>query len=248
MTRKVRLAAVIVLTWAMLLMIMFAPSTEKAMHTGSASCFTLEEPHDDPEGFLRRSMFVRYDKDYTGLLVVCYDAAADGRIALGFRTRDGLCYAAVLDAQGKHLYGFSFGCTGDFLLDWTEGGLGIYWVRSAVLAVFDGEGRCLSMDRVDVDSASSRHISALHSTVRILPDGSRLRLCNADDAPAAAYARLVRIAPDGMETVLYEATGSTAGAVWIWRVLLTVVGVLLNWMEIRKFKTHKDPYRQPQLV
>lgn len=209
------------------------------MPVGSDSAFAFEGEHADPEGFLRRSLFVCYDKDYAGKPVVCFDAAADGRVALGFNMADGLRYAAVLDADGTFLYGFSFKCTGTFQLDWTAEGLGIYWVRSGVFAVFDEEGECLSMRMVDNNSASSRHANALESPIRTLPDGGQLRLRNPDDAPASAYAQLVRIAPDGTETVLYDAPGSMAGSAWFWRGLLVLAGVMVSWIEIRKFGTRK---------
>ena len=230
---KKRLLLPLLLLWLPLLIAALNPPQPRPVPASDASLLLEASPHEDAAGFLGRASFVLYRKDYAGQPVSCFDVSADGqRIALGFTLRDGLRYAAVLDAEGAFLYGFSFRCTGDFCLDWTGDGLGIYWVRSGVFAVFDETGECRAMTEPESNSAASRFLGALDSPVRTLPDGSRMVLRNAFGGAASTYAQLVNIAADGTETVLYGAPGGVGSAL-LWPGAAIVTGCIMTWMLIR---------------
>lgn len=226
---KKKLLIFIPLLWIPLLIALLNPPQPTAIRALDVSVLREAAPHEDASGFLSRASFVRYPKDYAGRPVSCFDASEDGqRIALGFTLPDGLRYAAVLDAEGAFLYGYSFRCTGDFQLDWTADGLGIYWVRSGVFAVFDESGTCLAMVEPESNSVTSGHLGALDSPIRTLPDGSQLRLRNAFEGAASTWAQLVRIAPDGTETVLYGEPGG-AGSALVWPAAIIAMGCMMTW-------------------
>lgn len=226
---KKKLLIFIPLLWIPLLIALLNPPQPTAIRALDVSVLREAAPHEDASGFLSRASFVRYPKDYAGRPVSCFDVSEDGqRIALGFSLPDGLRYAAVLDAEGAFLYGYSFRCTGDFQLDWTADGLGIYWVRSGVFAVFDDAGDCLAMVEPDSNSASSRYLRALDSPIRTLADGSQLRLRNADESAASTYAQLIRIAPDGTETALYGEPGGVGSAL-LWPAAIIAMGCMMTW-------------------
>lgn len=230
---KKKLLIFLPLLWIPLLIALLNPPQPTAIRALDVSVLREAAPHEDASGFLSRTSFVMYPKDYAGRPVSCFDVSEDGqRIALGFSLPDGLRYAAVLDAQGTFLYGFSFRCTGDFQLDWTTDGLGIFWVRSGVFAVFDESGTCLAMVEPESSSASSGYLRALDSPIRTLPDGSQLRLRNAFEGAASTWAQLVRIAPDGTETVLYGEPGG-AGSALVWPAAIIAMGVLMTWILIK---------------
>ena len=229
--KKSRLLFLLIIPlWVLIFAALLLPAPEDAPIPADSTVFGTLTAYEDQAGFLARTSFVRYDKEYAGLPVECFDAAADGRIALGFKTRDGLRYAAVLDAEGRFQYGFSFACTGAFQLDWREEGLGVYWVRSGVLGVFDGTGSCLAMYEADTGRESSRHITALGKAARLLPDGSVLRLRNPEGLLSrfcSGYQQLVRIAPDGTEHILYDAPGGTLPVFAILLILIAALGSIV---------------------
>lgn len=230
---KKRLLIFLPLLWIPLLIALLNPPQPTPIRALDTSVLQDAAPHADPAGFLSRASFVMYPKDYAGRPISCFDVSEDGqRIALGFALPDGLRYAAVLDAEGAFLYGFSFRCTGDFQLDWTADGLGIYWVRGGVFAVFDEKGDCLAMVEPDTHTASSAYLHSLDSPLRTLPDGSRLRLRNAYESAASTYAQLVRIAPDGTETVLCGEPGGVGSAL-VWPATIIVMGGLMTWILIK---------------
>ena len=155
--------------------------------------------------FLRNVSLVVWQEDYAGRAVECFDVRADGTVALGFSRPRGGKYAAVIDADGAFLYGYVFQCTGSFRLDWTDEGLGIIWVRSGVLAVFDESGACLSAQEVDLNTASSRYLRGLEQRTRTAA-GSVYTL--------GSDGRLVRRDAQGTEIVLHDGSRGTL-AMWI---------------------------------
>lgn len=230
---KKKLLIFLPLLWLPLLIALLNPPQPTPVRALDTSFLLDAAPHADPAGFLSRASFVCYPKDYADRPISCFDASEDGqRIALGFTLPDGLRYAAVLDAEGAFLYGCSFRCTGDFQLDWTTDGLGIFWVRSGVFAVFDEAGDCLAMVEPESHSASSAYLHSLDSPVRTLPDGSQLRLRNAYESAASTYAQLVRTAPDGTETVLYGEPGGVGSAL-VWPAAIIAMGGLMTWMLVK---------------
>lgn len=157
-------------------------------------------PADAQTRFLRNVSLVVWQEDVTGWAIECFDVREDGTVALGFSRPRGGKYVAVLDADGAFLYGYVFQCTGSFRLDWTDEGLGIIWVRSNVLAVFDESGACLSAHEIDADTASSRYLRALDQHMRTA--GGSVYTLGSDG-------RLIRRDPQGAEIVLHDGTTGT---------------------------------------
>lgn len=167
----------------------------------SESSLTLQPMSADAQArFLRNVALVAWQEDVTGRAVECFDVRADGTVALGFRRPRGGKYAAVLDADGAFLYGYAFQCTGSFRLAWTDEGLGVIWVRSGVLAVFDESGACLSAHEIDLNTASSRYLRTLEQHTRTA-QGSVYTL--------GSDGRLVRRDAQGVEIVLHDGSQGT---------------------------------------
>ena len=170
--------------------------------TASAESFLPLQPMsaDAQARFLRNVALVAWQEDVTGRAVECFDVREDGMVALGFSRPRGGKYAAVIDADGALLYGYAFQCTGSFRLDWTDEGLGIIWVRSGVLAVFDESGACLSAQEIDPNTASSRYLRQLEQRTRTAV-GSVYTL--------GSDGRLVRRDAQGAEIVLHDGSRGT---------------------------------------
>ncbi len=171
---------------------------------GESSLTAQPMPADAQARFLRSVSLVVWQEDVTGRAVECFDVREDGKVALGFSRPRGGKYAAVLDADGTFLYGYVFQCTGSFRLDWTDEGLGIIWIRSNALAVFDESGACLSAHEIDSDTASSRYLRALDQHTRTA--GGSVYTLGSDGC-------LIRRDPQGAEIVLHDGSRGTL-AMW----------------------------------
>lgn len=169
------------------------------------SVLHLEEmPADAKEHFLQNVSLVVWQEDYANRAVECFDVREDGTVALGLSRPRGGKYAVVLDADGIFLYGYVFQCTGSFRLAWTDNGLGIIWVRSNVLAVFDESGTCLSAYEINQDTASSRYLRALDQNTRAVDGGVYV---------LGSDGRLVRRDTEGREIILHDGSRGTL-AMW----------------------------------
>ena len=113
----------------------------------------------------------------------------------------------MLDAEGVLQYGYIFRCTGSFLLDWAEDGLGIIWVRSNTRAVFDEAGSCLSIAAFNIDHAANRYINALFAPVRRTAEA--VYELETDWPLALIPARLVRTDTQGTAVVLHDVSAAS---------------------------------------
>lgn len=176
------------------------------------------------ERFLQNASLVVWKEKYADRPILCFDVRDDGMIALGFNRPRGGKYAAILDPDGTFRYGYAFQCTGSFLLDWTDEGLGIIWVRSNMMGVFDESGRCLSLGEYENDRAFRQHANHLSSTSRQVGDVTyTLRNDHVLSGLATAYAQLIRTDALGERQILHDASGaSLMGAVWIAATMIFV--------------------------
>lgn len=185
----------------------------------------LDMPEASQQSFLKNVGLVVWKDDYADRPIKCFDVREDGMIALGFERPEHGKYAAVLDSDGVFQYGYVFDCSGNFLLDWTDEGLGIIWIRSNVIAVFDEAGECLSIQEFKTDSAFSQYVSALHQTSRRVGDMTyTLRNDHMLSGLAINYGRLVRTDAQGNEVILHDASdASMRGTVGMVGVILFVL-------------------------
>ena len=192
------------------------------MALAEASLPLTDLPHEKQRNFLQNASLVATQADYANLGIACFDVRSDGMVALGFNLPSGGRYAAVLDADGVFQYGYIFRCTGSFLLDWAEDGLGIIWVRSNTRAVFDEAGSCLSIAAFNIDHAANRYINALFAPVRRTAEA--VYELEIDWPLALVHARLVRTDAQGNAVILHDASvSSMLSAMLVYALIVFIV-------------------------
>lgn len=191
-------------------------------HTLAEASLSLTDlPQEKQRNFLQNASLVATQADYADLGIVCFDVRSDGMVALGFNLPSGGRYAAVLDADGVFQYGYVFRCTGSFLLDWEEDGLGIIWVRASTRAVFDEAGSCLSIAAFNIDHAANRYINALYAPVRRTAEA--VYELETDWPLALIPARLVRTDTQGTAVVLHDTSAaSMLGALLVYAMIVFI--------------------------
>lgn len=206
MMRRVMLMLCLLLVWPLM------------AAADSATVTFTPMPEAEAIRFLKNAMPALWTEDYVAKPIQCFDVRADGMIALGFNRREGK-YAVVLDRDGVFQYGIAFRATGSFLLRWTDEGLGVIWIRSGVMGIFDDAGKCVGLYEYEPDSTFSRYANMLSQPARRAgKDSFILRNDHPLGALALNWGQLVRTDSLGNEVVLHDASAAAA---------LSTVGVIM---------------------
>lgn len=167
---------------------------------------------ESAEKFLSRIGIHQWIDDGVVRGIECFDVNGQGYSAIGFcgpstQTK----YVGVYDKEGVFLYGYSFRCSGSYLIEWiNENQLAIYWVRGSVRATFDQNCKCQEYFPYKDDTAMNRHLNILQKTTRQINE-DRYVIDKGNGVLtkfATNYSRLVRISSDGVEHIIYDASSS----------------------------------------
>lgn len=169
---------------------------------------------DAAEEFISRIGIYPWSNDGVARSIQCFDVNSQGYSAIGFcgastQTK----YVGIYDKDGNFLYGYSFQCSGSYLLEWVdEEQLAIYWVRGSVRATFDQNCKCQEYFPYKVDTAMNRHLNTLQKTTRLINE-DRYVIDKGNSVLtkfATSYSSLVRVSSDGVEHIIYDASSSAS--------------------------------------
>lgn len=210
-----------------LLLVLLTPLTALAEEIALT---LLDMPEENQQRFLKNVALVAWEEEDADRPIVCFDVRADGMTALGFNRPRGGKYVAVINQEGEFQYGYVFQCTGSFLVEWTEDGLGIIWIRSDVFAVFDEQGQPVRICEIKTDSASNRHMNQLRETSRSM---------EAYDFTLQA-GRLIRTDSQGQTVILHDAFRAF---VLQWVEIAAVILLVTICIVVRMRKRASEPRR-----
>ncbi len=165
------------------------------------------------EKFLSRICLYSWNDDGKARSIQCFDVSAQGDIAIGFSgASNHTKYIGVYDKVGDFLYGYSFQCSGNYLVKWMgEKQLAIYWLRSSIRATFDQDCVCQEYSPYIDDTSINKQLNNLRKTNRTI-NGERFYIDKGDGILsqfALGYSRLIHVSSDGIENIVYSATDST---------------------------------------
>ena len=168
---------------------------------------------ESAEKFLSRIGIHPWIDDGVARSIQCFDVNSKGYSAIGFcgpsiQTK----YVGVYDKAGNFLYGYSFQCSGSYLIEWiNEDQLAIYWLRGSVRATFDQNCKCQEYFPYKVDTAMNRHLNTLRKTARLINEDSYVidKGNGILSQFATGYSRLVRVSANGVEFIVYRASSSS---------------------------------------
>ena len=141
--------------------------------------------------------------------IVCFDVNGDEKIALGYS--DSESKTICVYSQNEFLYGYEFGCTGDFAVEWDEENINIYFVRSDIIVTVNQNCDILDIAEVQNTTENNRyHNFLLHSTERLV--GDRKYSLRNDmgilNFVASSYSQLTVTDANGTETMLFDVNSS----------------------------------------
>lgn len=164
--------------------------------------------------------------------ITCFDVSKNGLIAIGFTSSENK-YISVYDTTGKFQYGYTFNCNQSFGVQWDNADLIIYFVRSDVAASFSSDGTNIELKKIEDTADNNSYWNHFVFSKEKTIDGNKYTIKN-NMGPlnifASSYSQLLRTAPDGNETIVYDASATQATktififiAVLLFIVLVTAV-------------------------
>ncbi len=146
----------------------------------------------------------------TARLIDHFDVAEDGCIALSFQAESGQQRACVgvYDQTGAFLWGFSYTTRSAAAVELTADGLTLHLTERS--AVIDKNGQCTAMFEYADKPKGQAELRVLEATQRRI--GQDLYELRVASPLALGYSTLVRISPDGTETLLYHRPGAGIGS------------------------------------
>ena len=165
------------------------------------------------ETFLSRVGLGSWIDDGKSRGIQCFDVNEQGEIAIGF---SGISsrkkYISIYDTEGNFLYGYSFQCSGSYLIEWDDKEqLAIYWLRSSVRATFDRNGKCIEYFPYTIDKVMNKKLNNLGGASRTIGD-ERFYIDKGDgfiSQFALGYSRVIHVTSEGIENTVYSATTSS---------------------------------------
>ena len=156
--------------------------------------------------------------------IVCFDVNNDGLIALGFDD-DSHKTICVYNPDGEFIYGYSFECSGSFGVEWDDGNILIYFVRSDVAALFNSSATCLELKMISNTTENNTYWNHTVFEKKRIVGKNEYEIKNDFgilNIVIPSYSQLIKTDENGIKTMLYNVNDSYGA-----RVLVILVGIIL---------------------
>ena len=173
----------------------------------------------------------------------CFDVNEKGQYALGFDTMFSGKVVNIYDADGTFLYGFSFNTPGSFYIEWDGENIIIYLVRGDLAFAIDSNITCVEMADIPNNQENQKYWRGEIASAERNVNGVTYQ---AKPGLLAFHWKIVALAPDGTEMVLFHEPGAFGKiiALTLFTVLFScavVIGMLYsarkNYKKYRESKT-----------
>ncbi len=150
--------------------------------------------------------------------IECFDVSNEELIALGHRNSSNTRSVSVYDSIGNFKYGYKFNYNAAFGVEWKDGYLNIYLVRSDVLVVVDCDANVIDIVSVQNTKENNDYINNYIFGTEKTVGNIKYSLQNRGilKIASSSYSQLVKTHPTGEEIVLYDVSSiATVKAVFI---------------------------------
>lgn len=173
-----------------------------AINTG----FVLQDvPEEKKENYIISLNLKPVDAPMKNASFYCFDVNEKGQYALGFNTMFSGKVVNVYDADGTFLYGFSFNTPGSFYIEWDGDNIIVYLVRDDLAFAIDSNITCVEVADIPNNQENQKYWRGeIASAQRKVNDVTY----QAKPGLLAFRWKLVALAPDGTETVLFHEPGA----------------------------------------
>lgn len=181
------------------------------------------------------------------LLIDDFDVNSTGLIALGTSnsTAKRIC---VYDSDGIFKYGYKFNSSGDFVIEWDDEDINIYFDRSDVLASFDNTGECVGILKVKNTKKNSAYMYSLKFSDECIVGNNKYVITNDNrllDSIIYARSKLLLVNSDE-RVILYDVSKKIFFSLIVWLLFLTLLltYVMVLFVRMKKGRQRKTKRRQ----
>ncbi len=218
-------------------------SYQEAADAGKVQLYTQEEAAERGISFCTP---MKYKSDPPPSRNLFYSAHAGGQGGLAVynmsSSLDGGRILNIYDINGEYQYSFHFfGGDGGTMsaMEWMGDTIVTYWARSRTFTHFDLSGKIICVgeySREFEDSYFPALLREAHGASKPLADGTviEVRVSHIFEYPLAFRSRIVRIDPDGNETVIYRARLLESNGLTL-LLLILIAFPLAIWMQYRRY-------------
>ena len=161
-----------------------------------------------------------------------FDVSPEGQIALGFGQDMNSCIC-VYDQNGIFQYAYQFSCEQGWAIAFQGENVGIYLVRSELIAVYDSEGTCVDVLRIYNTRQNMDATRRIYYRTRKQVSQKQYYL-DRDINLGQSYSRLITVDERGNTNVLYDASVDVVIGQIIGTVSAVAFFVLAIWLMYKK--------------
>ena len=174
-----------------------------AMHTGFK---TNELSSEEKDMFISNINVLSIDEEPVKKAITCFDVNSNHLIAVGQNSSDRKTIC-VYSGEGDFQYGYTFNCSGDFVVEWDEENLNIFFVRSSVIVSVTPKGEVLDAFEVQNTIENNSYVNHfIHATKTEIDNyeyyiRNNMGLLNLF---APSYSQIIVKDSTGAESIIYD--------------------------------------------
>ncbi len=158
---KMMIDLIIIIIIVAFVMIKFENHSNEYYESRAGAFSTVEMNEQDAYDFLKKVNIRKDNKQRIMEHITCYDVFSSGNLLVGCDELGNREKSTYVVRNGEIIYGYKFRSMGGYLVEATENGAMIYWIRSSIIAEFDFCLEKIKVKRVISDENTEKHISYL---------------------------------------------------------------------------------------
>lgn len=196
----------------------------------------------ESEEIISSITFERLDLEPTKDSIECFDVNESEEVAIGSESLNSKTIS-IYSSNGVFQYALKFETDGSFGVEWSKGGLNVYFVRGAIGLKLDSQGAILDVFAIkDTMENNSYWNNVVFSSTRNV-NGTVYKIDNdlgIFNFVQSSYSRLIKISVDGDETVLFDAGNSKLFYSVLWTVVISIIAASAIVIIFKQWKKNLD--------
>ncbi len=170
---------------------------------------TTDITHEKLESFMNNIELQLLTEEPSKEAIDCFDVDTKGFIVIG-QSRSTVKYLCVYDVDMNFQYAYKFNCHGDYGIEWDDGNITIYFVRSDVVITIQPDGDLVNGYKVlnNRENTDYYYDSMLATTRYENGDKYTLKKNTSFLGDIGSYSRLLKTDSDGNVQILYDASST----------------------------------------
>lgn len=202
----------------------------------------------ESEEIISSITFERLDLEPTKDSIECFDVNESEEVAIGSESLNSKTIS-IYSSNGVFQYALKFETDGSFGVEWSKGGLNVYFVRGAIGLKLDSQGAILDVFAIkDTMENNSYWNNVVFSSTRNV-NGTVYKIDNdlgIFNFVQSSYSRLVKISPNGEKIVLYDVGNSQLFYTLLWTGVILIGIVSIITIILKQWKKNLEDMKKQE--